>query len=667
MQLQQTDMGDLSLLRLPVVAGEAIDLPAPWEQGVSGLAISDKGLVCISDTQANQVMCFDPLCDARTHITGYGFKQPRGLLITNNCLYVTDSGNARVQVFHLKTLELHDVWHGSFSQPVDLVVDRDGRIYVLDVGLKTVLRFSANGIIDNVYNDAMTAHVQLVEPVFLAIDARDILYVSDQSSNKILRFDAAGNFIGVLATIGTSQPRALAVSENRLYFADAASGEIHCFDLENNLNLGSLPGFRGPVTAMCIDPNNTLHIKTDTALNTISLCNDLGCVPGGQLIAGPMDAGVNQVWERLDVTAKQAANTNVQLEIFLSSTNDTAPLDDDWIPTNTLDTLLPPPNIDGSASAPSARFLWVRLTLTSRDRFTTPILSQVHATTTAQSYLDHLPAVYAREDDELGFLRRWLALFRTELGASEMLLDDMARRFDPQTTPDDHLDWLAGWLAFELPDKSAPSWSIPWLRELILEAHDIYTRRGTKIGLREAIERNTGMRPQIIEAYRERHIWQLDNQCRLGFDTGLAPARADGAVVPDSNEALVVGDFVVDQSGPQEADDFAEPLFNDEAHLFSVVLPAGNCIDDADRVRLRSIIDAEKPAHTDYHLCLIEAQMRVGFQARVGIDTIVAGPKEPMALNVSRLGLDSFVADSYDDENARVGYRAHIGQTMRVG
>jgi sugar lactone lactonase YvrE len=192
MQLQQTDTGDLSLLRLPAVAGEAIDLRAPWEQGVSGLAISDKGLVCISDTQANQVVCIDHLCDARTHITGYGFKQPRGLLITNNCLYVADSGNARIQVFHLKKLELHDVWHGSFTQPVDLAVDRDGRIYVLDVGLKTALRFSANGVIDNVYNDAMTAHVQLVEPVFLAIDARDILYVSDQSSNRILRFDAAG-------------------------------------------------------------------------------------------------------------------------------------------------------------------------------------------------------------------------------------------------------------------------------------------------------------------------------------------------------------------------------------------------------------------------------------------------------------------------------------------
>ncbi|MCL4852827.1 MAG: hypothetical protein KJZ78_15810, partial [Bryobacteraceae bacterium] len=39
-------------------------------------------------------------------------------------------------------------------------------------------------------------------------------------------------------------------------------------------------------------------------------------------------------------------------------------------------------------------------------------------------------------------------------------------------------------------------------------------------------------------------------------------------------------------------------------------------------------IDREKPAHTEYELCVIGPQMRVGIQARVGIDSIVAaGPR----------------------------------------
>ena len=612
-------------------------------------------------------MCRDPLCGANTRITGFGLSQPRGLLIAGDCLYVADSGNARVQVFDLQTLESRAVWHGPFAQPTGFAADRVGRIYVLDVGLQTVLRLSPAGAIDNVFNDAMGTHPELAVAAFLAVDDHDVLYVSERAANRVLRFDASGHALGTLEGVNAAMPRALAVGEWRLYVGDAASGELRAFDLETGLDLGVLPGFRGPVTALLVDPTGALRIKTDFALGLVSLREDRGCVPTGHLVAGPLDAGVNQTWERVAVTAAQPVGTRVRLEVHLAPTTEAAPGPDDWLAAGTLDTLAPPPLGDGSAWAASARFLRLRVTLSSGDRHSAPTLSQVQATTTARSYLDDLPTVYAREDQESRFLRRWLALFRAELGGSETLLDDMARRFDPATAPEDHLNWLAGWLAFELPDQQAPSWSIPRLRELILEAHEIFTRRGTKAGLREAIERRTGMRPEIIEGYRERRIWQLGAHSRLGFDTGLAPVRPDGAVVPDSRQAMAVGEFVVDQSGPQESDDFAEPLFAEEAHRFSVVLPAGRCVGEAERTRLRTIIEAEKPAHTDYQLCLIEPRMRVGFQARVGIDAIVAGPREPLALNVSRLGLDAFVADSFGDARARVGYRSSIGQTTRVG
>ena len=39
------------------------------------------------------------------------------------------------------------------------------------------------------------------------------------------------------------------------------------------------------------------------------------------------------------------------------------------------------------------------------------------------------------------------------------------------------------------------------------------------------------------------------------------------------------------------------------------------------------MIEREKPAHTAYHLCVIEPRMRVGSQARIGVDAIIAqGP-----------------------------------------
>lgn len=658
--------GALSLIRVPGArASEAIQINGPWEVGVSGLALGEDRRRYVVDTDNDRVLCYDVLCDSNTLISAAGFKKPQGIAISNESLYVADSGNARIQVFRLPTLEVKDVWHGPFLKPTAISSDSVGRLYVLDAGRNSVLRLSASGELDRSYDDTLAVQAILTAPAFLTIDRDDILYVSDGATNRVHCFDADGKSLGVLVKVHAERPRALLAVAGLIYVADAATGLVHAFDIETQEDLGILPGFRGPVRAMAVDDTGALLTKTDGVTSIVRLPANTGCVPDGELIAGPLDAGGAQIWERLQVEIEQERNSRATVDVFLTPTDADTPGETDWLPASSLDTLLPPPT-GGDAQSVSARFLWVRVGLSSQDRYTSPALSQVHATTTAPSYIDDLPAVYAREDSESGFLRRWLALFRAELGDTETLLDGIARRFDPVTTPVDHLQWLAGWLGFELPGKNAPDWSIEWLREMIEKAHAIHTRRGTKIGLCDAVERHTGIRPEILEAYRDRHIWQLGATSRLGFDTGLAPARPDGAVVPDTREALVVGEFVVDQSGPQRAEDFGAPLFDDTAHLFSVVLPAGRCIDD-EVARLKDIVDAEKPAHTDYHLCLIDPSMRVGFQARVGLDTIVAGPREPFALDVSRLGLDSFTNDTYRDGAARVAYRSAVGQTTRLG
>jgi hypothetical protein len=69
---------------------------------------------------------------------------------------------------------------------------------------------------------------------------------------------------------------------------------------------------------------------------------------------------------------------------------------------------------------------------------------------------------------------------------------------------------------------------------------------------------------------------------------------------------------------------FGAPLFEGVAHQFTVQLYQSelSCTDTMDQAK--SVLDQEKPAHTDYHLCIIQPRLRVGFQARLGIDTVVA-------------------------------------------
>jgi hypothetical protein len=105
----------------------------------------------------------------------------------------------------------------------------------------------------------------------------------------------------------------------------------------------------------------------------------------------------------------------------------------------------------------------------------------------------------------------------------------------------------------------------------------------------------------------------------LGFSTRLASAHAQGAVVGTT--------ATLGQSQLIRADDFGAPLFEDIAHRFCVQIYCAELRRPGILDNVRTVIEREKPAHTHYHLCVIEPRMRVGAQARVGVDAIIAqGP-----------------------------------------
>jgi hypothetical protein len=130
-----------------------------------------------------------------------------------------------------------------------------------------------------------------------------------------------------------------------------------------------------------------------------------------------------------------------------------------------------------------------------------------------------------------------------------------------------------------------------------------------------------------------------------------------------------VGNSVVGESRPAPASDFGTALFDDFAHLFTVVAPAGSCCDVGKREALRALIEAEKPAHTDFNLCFAEPEMRVGNQARLGVDSIVAGEPAPMKLGATRLGADSFLPAEHQGktQRSRRVHGARLGVNSIVG
>ncbi len=167
-------------------------------------------------------------------------------------------------------------------------------------------------------------------------------------------------------------------------------------------------------------------------------------------------------------------------------------------------------------------------------------------------YLDYLPGIY--RDDK--FLGQYLRIFEDIMVPLENTIDAMAIYFDPIITTEDFVMWMASWLDLARD----PTWTLPKWRELVKSAARLYRLRGTRRGLAECLRIYTGSVPEITEFIQG---MILSSETKLGVDTKLGSAGT--------------------------------------GHHFSVdlVLEADNAVD---METVRSIIDAQKPAHTLYTL-----------------------------------------------------------------
>lgn len=191
----------------------------------------------------------------------------------------------------------------------------------------------------------------------------------------------------------------------------------------------------------------------------------------------------------------------------------------------------------------------------------------------ASTYLQYLPAIF-RQDP---FAGRFLLAFETILSGPgvagqpglEETIGGLARYFDPQTTPEEFLGWLASWVALSL----RADWDAQTKRDFVAEIVPLYRLRGTPAGLQ-----------RMLEIY--------------------------------TREAVSI------------EDDFDAP-----PHFFQVKLTLSEADSTRLRVKqeiARAIVDQEKPAHTFYALKVAVPTMRLvstDLQARE-----VAAGREPPPL-----------------------------------
>jgi phage tail-like protein len=554
---------------------------------------------------------------------------PHGVALgPHSILYVADIGNKRIVLIDANTGQWRGVWTapGLFLAPWDVAVDRAGAVYVADAGQQAadgtwsngkLLKFAPDGVLDAAFTALLATQPRRpTAPVRVAVVLR---IPGDLTSERVLVLDRPPEVL--VYTIKGVFEAALPAAGTQAY---ATCGTC----------------LAGPYATANVPPRwQRLEFELDrlphgTHVRWFTLTSDMadGTSPG---TTPPLPLG---------------CGPSVPQPIIDAADSAPAPLDR-WRAV--------PPDVSKALilNAPG-RYFWLA-GMFEGDGTTSPRLHQIRLEHDLDGWLQFLPAIYRRDEASRVFLDRGLALFEEVLDQEEDLLAALPRFLDPYGAPDTRaapwLEWLAAWEAADLDE----NWASKKRSDVVAAAFEWAGRRGTPAGIRRAVALHTGAEPIITELGREAP-WVLGGEFGLGLGTYLAPAAAGGATLGST--------AVVDHARLITPDDVGAPLFEDVAHRFVVEVYAAHLRGPDAAARIRRVIDREKPAHTVYDLCVIRAAMRVGAQARVGIDTIVAGaPNEPM-LDGKRLGDDTIVAEDTSRRRGGtvVGERAFLGKTTSV-
>ena len=703
------DAGALQLMQTPGNPTPVGPTLAPMDPvtGPAGLGVDNEHNLYIVEPAQHRVIRVDG-CDGHAeplpYLRGPGseprqLKVPRGLLIgRHDTLYIADSGNHRIQVIDLRSGQVRAIWGqpdplatpqpgaepGRLNDPWALAADRAGDIYVVDHGNGRVQKFTPGGQVIAQFGATLAAQpVVPGEPVSIStllLGEEERLLVVDGAAGKLLVYDRDGVFDAAATerwqtvAMQTTTPLHALADAQFLYVADA-TGRILTFD-QSGLFLGFAALDEATIAALAFDGQGRLLVHPGGGSPVQQLTPGAAYRTCGTFLAGPFTTNRPTTdWQRLTATVPDLpAGAHIQLFTYTSQTLDgsTAALTPaspvactnvtiDWVATQratqtSLDSWRPATTdmVDFLVQNETGPYLWLA-GLIEGDGTSSPRLEQIRLAYNEESWLRYLPAVYRRNEAQPTFLENALRLFESLLDDAEDQIDSLPQLFDPYAAPDvgapdNWLDWLAGWLAFDLDER----WPQATRRNALASAFALYGQRGTVESLRGLIKLYTDATAYISEPARLVSLWSLGETSTLGFDTMLAPAHADGAIIGST--------ATLGQSHLIPADAYGTPVFEDVAHRFCVQVYAADLPDVASLTQVAAVIEREKPAHTDYHLCLIEAKLRVGFQARLGIDTIVGGAPPDLTLDsTTALGVATVLPAATDHGDAVIGRNARLG------
>jgi phage tail-like protein len=625
-------------------------------------------------------------------------------------LYIADRDGRRVLVLNAATGALRGQWRAPLDippcspanrllawEPAALAIAPDGDVWVGDRMNGLLLRLAPNGCVRERHDGFGAIRA-------LAANRCGQLLVASEGATQVVFYDPVMR----RRLEPPLRPADVVASFAPLPLAVRADG---------SLDLSAL--CQPPCAAPCI-------FGPDGALLEHPLPDPHPVYPAaGTWLGAALDSGIAEcVWDRIVIDAGVPEHTKLAIEVLTAETwLDPAQVQDnaDWQRAALASGLA---GEDFMLRAPPGRYLWLRLRMHSNGS-ATPALRRIAIDYPRISWRRYLPAVFGAEPVSAEFTDRWLGIFERAFLQIETALDSQAGLFDPRSAPatpgHDFLGFLAGWVGLQ----GTAMLPLARRRALLRSAPALYPWRGTLRALqgmlylffgleqwRDYRADNTPCVPcpvAIPDRYRwrpprlllehyvlRRWLWlgyarlsdnaklwgeRIVNRSRLG--DSAAPAAAPGCPLPgtDGGSACVgapqTGGHAgsspgeIAQVGVTQLKTWQDPLrdpFHVHAHQLSVFVPAACLREPALARALGQLLKADIPAHVKANLVPVEARMRVGVQAMLGLDAVIGYRPAPVALDEAALGKGTVLGGAERDgggASLRVGTR-RLGMDTRL-
>lgn len=166
------------------------------------LDVDDHGQMFIADARRGQVLIFNDHGDFISSIGNKGEFKPTDVVAKGDRIYISDLKTNSVRMYdpngntflyaipNAKTAK-----KGQLFSPINIDVDKEGNIYVSDLGAFNVKKFNSEGVLLKVIGNIGDSPGSFARPKGIAVDREGHIYVVDAAFNNVQIFDSSGKLL----------------------------------------------------------------------------------------------------------------------------------------------------------------------------------------------------------------------------------------------------------------------------------------------------------------------------------------------------------------------------------------------------------------------------------------------------------------------------------------